>query len=291
MTTTRRCGRAMTLGLMTWGLMAATTGTAVACEHEYTVRAGDTLGKIAKQCDVTVAALMAANDVDPHRLQIGQTLSLSAGEMVARESAKTRSDEGVEDMAAREAEDAERRAAFAALERDYPNPRLAVRPGPWRATIDIAGKGLAPGEEVRVAVSGRNGEWITLGDIPALEDGTFQARARIPAELADERKLRVAMEREWGDIAGVEYANDGVRMARGTAEGNGRVVSVTGTVIKGGGCDLLVTPRGVTYALIDEPGRAIVPGRSIKVVGVQRDEGGGDCVGTAGIEVSAIRHL
>jgi LysM repeat protein len=47
---------------------------------EYVVVHGDTLGKIAKRCGVTLSALKAANPgVEPTRLKVGQKLTIPAG--------------------------------------------------------------------------------------------------------------------------------------------------------------------------------------------------------------------
>jgi LysM repeat protein len=47
---------------------------------EYVVVHGDTLGKIAKRCGVTLSALKAANPgVEPTRLRVGQKLTIPAG--------------------------------------------------------------------------------------------------------------------------------------------------------------------------------------------------------------------
>lgn len=289
MKTTRTSGRAMALALMTSTLVAFSGTSASACSHDdaYTVRAGDTLSRIASNCGVTLAALSAANEVDPYRLRIGDVLTIPAEGAVVRESSK-RSDASdalsAEEIAAREA----RIAKYHSMRETYPEPSIDVSEGEWRSSIDIAGEGYAPGEVVRIAISGRDGDWITLGDIMPNDDGLYETRARIPSELAREPVLRVAAERPWGELNGAEYEN-GVTVAKRGVE-NGRIMSVNGRVISGGGCDLLMTRNG-SYALTGGVS-GLAPGDRVKVIGVRQEGSTDACVGgRAAIHVSAVKHL
>lgn len=69
--------------LIVFSLLLLTTLTAVA-DTTYTVKAGDTLSTIAAQFDVTVAAIVEANDItDPNVITVGQVLTIpTAGEAV-----------------------------------------------------------------------------------------------------------------------------------------------------------------------------------------------------------------
>lgn len=287
MQTTRACGRTMALALITSAFVGLSAPMATACSHDYTVRAGDTLSRIASSCGVTLAALSAANDVDPYRLRIGDVLKIPGDEAVVRESAK-RAPAAEVPSAEEQAERDARIAKYKAMRDAHPDSSISVSEGAWRNSVDIAGEGYAPGEVVRVAVSDRDGDWITLGDIPADEDGRFEARARIPAELNKAAILRVAAERPWGEIDGAEYENRVTHAKRGLE--NGRIVSVNGRVITGGGCDLLMTRNG-SYALTGGTS-GLMPGDRVRVVGVRQEGGLDDCVGgRAAIHVSAIKHL
>ena len=52
-------------------LMSATSNARESCGATYTIKAGDSLGKIAKKCGVTVDGIVAANDRIKSRSQIG----------------------------------------------------------------------------------------------------------------------------------------------------------------------------------------------------------------------------
>lgn len=60
----------------------AAPADAAGCGGEYTVQAGDTLSRIARQCDTTVDALMDANSQisNPASLSIGWTLKVPGGD-------------------------------------------------------------------------------------------------------------------------------------------------------------------------------------------------------------------
>lgn len=60
--------------------VTAWTGPAMACGEVYTVRAGDSLGRIAQRCDTGLRALRAANPrIRPDQLRVGQELTIPGG--------------------------------------------------------------------------------------------------------------------------------------------------------------------------------------------------------------------
>jgi LysM repeat protein len=60
--------------------IAAAPPTVETAGSEYVVVHGDTLGKIAKRCGVTLSALKAANPgIEPTKLKVGQKLTIPAG--------------------------------------------------------------------------------------------------------------------------------------------------------------------------------------------------------------------
>lgn len=74
----RRCPYGVLLAAVCAGLLCSATGIA---QTNYTVRAGDTLERIARQHGVRVSALMAENDIErPELLRAGQTLKIPAPE-------------------------------------------------------------------------------------------------------------------------------------------------------------------------------------------------------------------
>ena len=339
MQTTRAFGRTTVLALtLSTAAMLGATG-ASACDGDYEIEAGDTLGAIAAKCGTSVAALEKANAVDPRSLQLGQVLSIpgdAEDELGVRESARTRAAAGpAEDaagyrvgpgdtigsiaaelgvpvdvlLAANEGVDArllqigdrlnvpggdevqallaEREAERQRIERmaiDYPNPTLDLREGEWRLTIDLKADGLAPGEPVKVAIRGAGGEWVALGEMPADEDGELVARARIPGDLADERDLEVALERAGGDVVTAAYAEGATMTASADAEPES--IEVVGKVVRGGGCSLLVTPSGETYALNGDA-LGVSAGSEIVVSGALGGPNGG-CIGHDALQVSSV---
>lgn len=66
----------------TFSTVGATPGTTAqggTCTQTYTVRAGDTLGRIARQHGTTVSQLTALNGLsNPNRIEVGQTLCLAS---------------------------------------------------------------------------------------------------------------------------------------------------------------------------------------------------------------------
>lgn len=350
MMTTRVCGRATVLALM-FGGFAAVAAPASACENEYTIRVGDTLGAVAAKCDTTVAALTSANQVDPRNLKLGQVIvipgSEKAGEPVVRESSRTRSaaadtaedasgyevrpgdtpakiakklgisvdtlyaaNDGLdatrlrigqrltvpdsEQVKAILVEDKAEREQLNEMAEKYPAPELRATKGEWRLTVDLEAEGLSPNETVRVAVSD-GGEWITLGDMLADNDGRVEARARIPAELVGSKTLRWAIERPWGDHVAVEYAEGATATATSAtrkAENENRndVLTVAGKVVSGGGCDLLVTDDGESYELAGR-GTGLRAGDKVVVTGSVTD-GSDGCVGGYGsLHVQAVEPM
>ena len=52
-----------------------------ACSDAVTVANGDTLSRISRHCEISLEALIEANDLeDPHRLRIGQTIIIPGGD-------------------------------------------------------------------------------------------------------------------------------------------------------------------------------------------------------------------
>ncbi len=350
MQTTRALGRTTVLALTisTAAVLGATN--AAACDGDYKIEAGDTLGAIAAKCGTTVAAIERANGVNPRALQLGQTLAIpedDEGGVAVRESARTRAgtdpaedaagfrvgpgdtigsiaaELGVPVDALIAANDgvnprllqigerltvpggeevqallAEREAERERIERmavDYPNPTVALRKGEWRLTIDLEAEGLAPGEPVTVAIRGATGDWVTLGEMPADGEGELIARARIPGGLAHERDLEIALERAGGDLLTAAYA-EGATMTASADDGEQETVEqdtveqdtveVAGKVVRGGGCSLLVTASGETYAL-DGDALGVSAGSEIVVSGALGGPNGA-CIGHEALRVSAV---
>lgn len=358
METTRLGGRAVALALTVAGLTAFTSTGAAACGPDYSIQPGDTLGAIAARCDTTVAALTAANKVDPRNLKLGQVLAIpgmaEGDEPVMRESARRtdavadadtadavegvpgyrveRGDTlagiarklGVEESALEAANPgldprrmkigqavrvpdtekvrdllAEREAEkqkLTEMQEEYANPKLWAADGEWRRTVDLEAAGLAPGETVRIAVSDGNGEWITLGDMKAGDDGELEARARIPAEF-QASQLTFAMQRPWGEHVAIDYREGDTATARRERSGDdtdyakaetGEEIAVAGKVVRGGDCSLLVTPEG-NFAVANA--EALEPGAEVEVIG-RRGESVAGCTGAqAAIEVAVVRLL
>lgn len=340
MQTTRALGRTtvLALTLSTAAVFGATS--AAACDGDYRIQAGDTLGAIAAKCNTSVAALKEANGVDLRTLRLGQVLAIPAGSsegLAVRESARTRADaDPAEDaagyrvgpgdtirsiaadlgvpiealLAANEGIDprrmqigdrltvpggdevkdklAEREAERERIERmatDYPNPTIELRQGEWRLTIDMKAEGLAPGEPVKVAIRGASGDWVTLGEMPADGEGELVARARIPGELARERNLEIAMERAGGNVVTAAYA-DGATRTASAEPAKPESIEVMGKVVRGGGCSLLVTASGDTYAL-DGEALGVSAGSEIVVSGAVGGSADG-CIGHDTLQVSAV---
>ena len=65
-----------------------TEGAEVGCGPTYTVRPGDWLARIARRCNTTVDALLAANAIvrDPNRIYPGQVLTIPQGDVAAQVS-------------------------------------------------------------------------------------------------------------------------------------------------------------------------------------------------------------
>lgn len=324
METTRDYGRQVTFALIFGGMTALAAGPAApasACNGSYAIQPGDMLGAIAKRCDTTVEALLAANDVNPRNLQLGQVLTIPAGdnasaeeiakigkidgEPTLRESARRQ--DGIDDTAIATGEAEAKKTvpgaadllAGADLERmqsEFPNAVLSASKGQWRRTVDLAAEGLAPRELVRIAVSDGSGQWITLGDIAANDEGVLEARARIPVEISGAGGLTFAMQRPWGAHVAVDYeggtaiakrSSPAEEQASAEVEDTGTKVAMTGKVVSGGGCALLVTPQG-NYAI---EGQGLRPGSEVMVTGTTRGTGG-SCIGAqASITVSSIRQL
>ena len=53
-------------------------------ETTYTVKSGDTLGKLATEFHTTVKAIQAANDLTDTRIKVGQKLKIPAQDSVIR---------------------------------------------------------------------------------------------------------------------------------------------------------------------------------------------------------------
>ena len=58
------------------------------CGADYTIRSGDSLGKVARRCGHTVKSILAANPEikDPGRISVGQSIALPGHAAVARET-------------------------------------------------------------------------------------------------------------------------------------------------------------------------------------------------------------
>ena len=343
MRTTRAFGRTtlFALTISTAATLGATN--ALACDGDYTIKPGDTLGGIAAKCDTTVGALERANGVDPRSLQLGQVLAIpeAEGGVAVRESARTRADvdtsedaagyrvgpgdtirsiaaelgvpvdaliaanEGVdprllqigerltvpggEEVQAMLAEREAERERIARMADDYPDPTVALRKGEWRLTIDMKAEGLAPDEPVKVAIRGGDSGWITLGEMPADDDGLLIARARIPGELARDPDLEVAIQRPAGDLITAAYGDGGTLTAGRFEDEVGATVEVAGKIVRGGGCSLLIANDGRTFALTGEA-LGVGPGDQVLVSGAV--EGGADgCVGHDALRVSSASPL
>ena len=64
--------------------------TAETCGSNYTVRSGDTLGRIARRCGTTVKDIMKAMpELNPSRLRIGQEIIIPNGAVSAAKSEET----------------------------------------------------------------------------------------------------------------------------------------------------------------------------------------------------------
>lgn len=242
----------------------------------YEVRAGDTPAAIAASLGISVEMLLDVNpDINPHALRIGQRLDVPDSEEIN------------EILAEREAE----RERLFEIIAAHPDPRLSLSKGEWRLTVDIEAEGLGPSEPVGVSVSGDGSDWIELGEMPADEDGDMIARARIPAELVDAPTLHFAIERFTGDRLSAKYA-DGAGGTMGVVKRSGGApdgIEVAGKVVRGGGCSLLVTRQGDTYALIGQRGN-ISPGSEVLVQGATVAESP-ECVGHAVLQVQSVEPL
>ena len=240
----------------------------------YRVGPGDTLAGIAAELGVPLDALLAANEgVNPHTLQIGDRLEVPGGDEVKAM------------LAEREAE----RERIARMAEEYPNPQLNLRKGDWRLTIDIEADGLAPGEPVAVAIRGSDSDWIELGEMPADEDGKLVARARIPGELAGEDSLEIAVERPAGTRVSASYGDGSVMTASRSRPEQDKSVKLAGKVVRGGGCSLLITRDGRTYALTGDT-LGVSAGAQILVSGAVEGSADG-CVGHDALRVSAVSPL
>lgn len=62
--------------------LSGTPATAMDCSTGYTIRSGDSLGKIARLCGSTVKAIVAANDriANPSQISVGWTISIPSAD-------------------------------------------------------------------------------------------------------------------------------------------------------------------------------------------------------------------
>lgn len=351
MQTTREVGRKVALALTVAGTAVfGLSNEALACGAEYTVSIGDTLSRIAAKCDASLSALVAANDVDPHALQIGQVLTIPGADIdepVVRESSKLRPETtqaqgrasefsetgyavragdtlsgiartlGISASTLLEANPgldphrlrigqrlnvpddeevrrilAERRAAEERLERmqaEYPNPVLHVGKGEWRRTVELHVTDLAPGESVRVGISADGREWLTLGDAAADKDGVMTAKARIPAALHNAGALKFAVQRSWGDTVALAYDGRRLPAIQQARAPRNQVLTIVGKIVRGGGCNVLVTPHGDSFALAGDV--RVRPGERVVVTGSTRSARDGCVGGHAELEVENINPM
>lgn len=242
--------------------------------NAYVVRAGDTLKRVARRLQIDVRDLLSANPgLEGRRLRRGEQITVPTAEDRARFAEKR----------------TEREAQLAALAQDYPDATLKAESGDWRQTIDLSAEGLAPGEELRVAVSGGDNRWTILGDVRADADGTLKIRARVPGKLAGAPALQIAAERPWGDHLTAMWYRDRVADLRAERRrSNHRLVTVAGKVIRVVDCNLLMTRDGRRYAL--RAGDGVRPGNIVVVSGSLAPAGGDACFGSREtLTVSSIR--
>ena len=186
MRTTRMCGRKVALALLLGGAGALLAAPAAACEGEYRIETGDTLASIAARCDTSVAALQDANRVDPHRLQLGQTIRIpeieGEDEPVAREVSRTAPDPAGTPAAAN---------GYQVQPGDTPE-KIARALGISLETLLAANEGLDP-------------QRMQIGQVLNVPDDE-----EVQAILADREAERQRMQR-WAD----EYPDPSISLSKG----------------------------------------------------------------------------
>lgn len=139
------------------------TPSPATCEDTYTVAEGDTLFGIARQCNTTVAALMATNlDIEDRSLIFsGQTISIPENDG---------------------------------------EPVVSIRPdsGPAGMTIRLYAAGFPPGANVSLGLGAPESEYIVVGTREIGDDGELDTTLRLPDNLSagDEQVAVVVLNNE-----------------------------------------------------------------------------------------------
>ncbi|HUF55526.1 MAG TPA: LysM peptidoglycan-binding domain-containing protein [Thermohalobaculum sp.] len=236
MQTTRAFGRTTVLALIlsTAALFGGTD--AAACDGDYEIKAGDTLGAIAAKCGTTVAALEEANGVNPRALRLGQILSVPSGtteEGVVRESARTRADAGAaEDADSYRVGPGDTIASIAAEVGLSADALIAANEGIDLRTLQIGDRLSIPGDdEVRALLAERQAERERIErmaiDYPdptvELREGEWRLTIDVRAEgLAPDEPVTVAIRSatsDWVTLGEMPADGSGELMARARIPG------------------------------------------------------------------------
>ena len=197
------------------GDSSAVASDGSASGQTYTIRAGDTLFAIARERDITLAALRDANPgVNPRRLRIGQTLTMPGA--VAAGSAASGYDEGSAANGAGagtmgygagtggtsgagagatsgygSGSSTGAAGAASAANAQPGQAMIAVFPtrGAAGSRIVIQGNNFSPGETVEISFARAGAAPTAIGQVKASERGDFSAQTTAPANAAEGLQL------------------------------------------------------------------------------------------------------